>query len=220
MTTDNYTSDFPELLPAHLEMLRRESGIADEFIKARGAFSIKNQKDNHHLAAAGFAVQQRRAPGLVLPIHTTDGQRGPLVYRPDHPRIVQDGGPPALMSPRLARLFIYRDDDNGLWAARVPAEVGNHPLLGFEPTNRTDLLRYPIRYTFVGAVRPRHILLRAPKPDKANWPYERTVPVGSLAAFAALRRDRPVIELSGREWSIGGIVNESATPSRGKGAPG
>jgi hypothetical protein len=123
--------------------------------------------------------------------------------------------------PANNALFIYRDDGNRLWSARVPAEVGNHPLLGFEQTNRTDLpaLRYPIRYTFVGAVRPRHIKLSAPNPDKPNWPYERTVPVGSPAAFAALRRDRPVISLSGRQWSIGGIVNESATPSRGTGAP-
>jgi hypothetical protein len=118
-------------------------------------------------------------------------------------------------------VFIYRDDENRLWSARVPAEVGNHPLLGFEPTNRTDLpaLRHPIRYTVVGAIRPRHILLQAPNPDKPNWPYERTVPVGSLAAFAALRRDRPVIKLGSRQWSVGGIVNESATPSRGTGAP-
>jgi len=46
-----------------------------------------------------------------------------------------------------------------LWSARVPADVGNHPLLGFELTNRTDLpaLRHPIRYTFAGAICPRHI---------------------------------------------------------------
>jgi hypothetical protein len=78
--------------------------------------------------------------------------------------------------PADKALFIYRDDENRLWSARVPADVGNHSLLGFEPTNRTDLpaLRYPIRYTFVGAVRPRHIQLRAPNADKSNWPYTRT----------------------------------------------
>lgn len=122
------------------------------------------------------------------------------------------------MTPRL---FIYRDDDGGLWSARVPAEVGNHPLLGFDLTSRTDLpsQQYPIRYTYVGAVRPRHIKLQAPNPDKPNSAYDRTVPVGSLAAFTTLLRDRPTIDLAGRQWSIGGYASESSSPSRGQRAP-
>jgi hypothetical protein len=118
------------------------------------------------------------------------------------------------------RLFIYRDDEGRLWSARVPAEVGGHPLLGFEATERTDLpaLRHPIRYTFAGAVRPRHVLLQAPNPEKPNWPYERTVPVGTQAAYTVLLRERPEIELGGRVWSMCGGVGESSTPSRGRGA--
>jgi hypothetical protein len=38
----------------------------------------------------GFAPSQRRVPGLLLPLHTTNGRSGPAIYRPDNPRIVEN----------------------------------------------------------------------------------------------------------------------------------
>jgi hypothetical protein len=34
--------------------------------------------------------RQRRVPGLLLPLHTTDGGPGPAIYRPDNPRVVEN----------------------------------------------------------------------------------------------------------------------------------
>ena len=65
-------------------MLREESGISDDAIAARGYRTITDEAD---LITLGFAPGQRRVPGLLLPLHTTDGRSGPAVYRPDNPRV-------------------------------------------------------------------------------------------------------------------------------------
>ena len=71
------------LSPEHLDMLRVESGISDEVILARGYRTIRQASE---LTDLGFARTQRRVPGLLLPLHTTDGKVGSYVYRPDRPR--------------------------------------------------------------------------------------------------------------------------------------
>ena len=58
----------------HTRMLREESGISDEIIRQRGYRSIS---DAAELRALGFAPAQCRPPGLLLPLWTTDGGKGP-----------------------------------------------------------------------------------------------------------------------------------------------
>jgi hypothetical protein len=75
------------LSPEHLKMLRDESGIADEHILRRGYRTITSSSD---LAALGFdAKQARHVPGLLLPVHGTDGTKPLHLYRPNNPRIIQ-----------------------------------------------------------------------------------------------------------------------------------
>lgn len=71
------------LAPQHLDMLRDGSKIADDVIRERGYYT---ETDAKALEALGFAHYQCRAPALVLPLHTTDGQNGIYVLRPDNPR--------------------------------------------------------------------------------------------------------------------------------------
>jgi hypothetical protein len=77
----------PQLSAEHQLMLREESGISDEVISARGYHTITNHKE---LIALGFASKQSRVPGLLLPLHTTDGTVLECVYRPDSPRVEKD----------------------------------------------------------------------------------------------------------------------------------
>ena len=74
------------LAPHHLEMLRK-SAINDEIIKARGYRTVT---DPAELRQLGFAPGQCRVPGLLLPLHTTDGRNGLNVYRPDNPRVIEE----------------------------------------------------------------------------------------------------------------------------------
>lgn len=68
----------------HLVMLRNESGLSDEVIKSRGYQTITDAKE---LSDKGFSPAQCHVPGLLLPLHTTDGGNGLYIYRPDNPRI-------------------------------------------------------------------------------------------------------------------------------------
>src|SRR5262245_46629081 len=67
----------------HFLMLHDESGISSEVIEARGYRTITDPQD---LADIGFSPCQRSVPGLLLPLHTTDGSQTFCVYRPDNPR--------------------------------------------------------------------------------------------------------------------------------------
>jgi len=91
MITQNFVSEKSLddlLLPAHLRMLHEESGISDDVIRARGYRTITDPKE---LKALGFAPGQcRQVPGLLIPLHTTDGRIGLYVYRPDNPRTYDD----------------------------------------------------------------------------------------------------------------------------------
>jgi len=74
------------LSEAHLSMLRDASCISETVIAARGYRTVTISKD---LADLGFPPRQRRVPALLLPLHTTDGQIGLYILRPDNPRTVQ-----------------------------------------------------------------------------------------------------------------------------------
>jgi hypothetical protein len=75
-----------KLLPNHAQMLA-DSAIAPAVAKERGYRSITDPKA---LLALGFAPRQARTPGLLLPVHTTDGIILECVYRPDSPRVEKD----------------------------------------------------------------------------------------------------------------------------------
>jgi hypothetical protein len=78
-----------QLSDNHLKMLSEESGISDQVIRARGYRTISSEGD---LVQFGFSPAQRRVPGLLIPLHTTDGKIGLHVYRPDNPRTYEDRG--------------------------------------------------------------------------------------------------------------------------------
>jgi len=67
-------------------MLRR-SAISDAVIGQRGYRTIT---DPNELRVLGFSPAQCRVPGLLLPLHGTDGSNSVCVYRPDNPRVVQE----------------------------------------------------------------------------------------------------------------------------------
>ncbi len=71
----------------HLKMLAEESGISEQVIRERGYRTITSEGD---LVQYGFSPAQRRVPGLLIPLHTTDGEIGLHVYRPDNPRTFED----------------------------------------------------------------------------------------------------------------------------------
>jgi Domain of unknown function (DUF3854) len=77
----------PVLLPHHLEQLAKGSGLSDEVIAERGYRSMHGPEAPGQLRQWGFSrAQARNVPGLLLPLHTTDGQQALMVYRPDTPR--------------------------------------------------------------------------------------------------------------------------------------
>jgi Domain of unknown function (DUF3854) len=64
-------------------------------ITERGYRSIVGPEDIPLLKQYGFTRLQwsRQTPGLLLPLWTTDGRNGLMVYRPDTPRLRRDGKP-------------------------------------------------------------------------------------------------------------------------------
>ena len=81
----HYTT-LPGLTQQHYEMLKA-SAISDEVIKERGYKTITKAAD---LRPLGFSTSQECVPGLLLPLHSTDGQTPLYVYRPDNPRVMED----------------------------------------------------------------------------------------------------------------------------------
>jgi hypothetical protein len=73
------------LSPSHRQMLEQGSGIAPVVIAARGYRTVTGEE----ALTFGFRGQQAR-PGLLIPVHTTDGKLALAVLRPDQPRIVED----------------------------------------------------------------------------------------------------------------------------------
>ena len=68
-------------------MLVKDSGMTDEVIAERGYRSIAGASGYTALQALGFSrAQARQTPGLLLPLHTTDGKQPLTIYRPDQPQ--------------------------------------------------------------------------------------------------------------------------------------
>jgi hypothetical protein len=78
----------PQLSREHFEMLVRESGISLEVINARGYKTITESSTLRELRFS--RAQASQVPGLLIPIHYTDGGSAPDVYRPDVPRVTED----------------------------------------------------------------------------------------------------------------------------------
>jgi hypothetical protein len=79
------------LLAHHRDQLVEGSGIAVEVIDERGYCSITSEQFSL-LKDAGFSrAQWKNVPGLCLPLWTTDGTNGLMVYRPDTPRVNAQG---------------------------------------------------------------------------------------------------------------------------------
>jgi hypothetical protein len=80
------------LTEAHYTMLTRASGIAEDVIRERGYHSIQGASAYTELKALGFSKQQATpSTGLLLPLHTTDGQQPLTIFRPDHPQLDAKG---------------------------------------------------------------------------------------------------------------------------------
>lgn len=75
------------LFPQHAALLKA-SAISPEVSRARGYVSVDTKT---RLDPAGFAKSQREVPGLLIPLHGTDGTVRLHQYRPDNPRIGPDG---------------------------------------------------------------------------------------------------------------------------------
>jgi hypothetical protein len=73
-------------------MLEEASGISPEIIRENGYRSIPVEGGYAELQRLGFSkVQAKNTPGLLLPLHTTDGKTPLYVYRPDTPRVDAKG---------------------------------------------------------------------------------------------------------------------------------
>src|SRR4051794_16205218 len=96
-TTAPEEKPLPALLPAHLNMLQKESGISDPVIAARGYHSITDHKE---LTKLGFASRQLQPPGLLLPVHAPDGSQPYAQFRPDSPRHDETGRPVKYETPK------------------------------------------------------------------------------------------------------------------------
>jgi hypothetical protein len=86
--TDAFSTEIPELLQSHLDMLTKGSGLSLAAIRERGYRSVlgKAELRVHH-----FLPRQCRTPGLLLPVCPPDGSNGLYCYRPDNPRQTADG---------------------------------------------------------------------------------------------------------------------------------
>ena len=91
MTDPVFSEIHPQLLSSHLRALTEESGIGIDIIRQRGYRSLLGASELIHL---GFSPAQRRAPGLLIPLHSVDGD-GIVGYqfRPDSPRLSSKGKP-------------------------------------------------------------------------------------------------------------------------------
>ncbi len=115
-----------QLAAGHLAALRQGSGIADGVIDARGYRTVTTAAE---LAALGFSREQCRAPGLLLPLHTTDGGLGPYVYRPDSARVWEDKGRGRLPDGTYRQRLIKYELPKGA-GVRVDCPPGCRPQLG------------------------------------------------------------------------------------------
>jgi rubredoxin len=125
-------SDQNRLSPEHLTLLREGSGISDDVIIERGYRTITDPKE---LRDRGFSRQQsNNVPGLLLPVHTTDGNNGLYCYRPDVPRVVEDRrkkrNPDGSYKTRIIKYEIPKDE-----SVRLDCPPSCRPMLA-DPSKR------------------------------------------------------------------------------------
>jgi hypothetical protein len=82
----------------HTKLLEEDSRIAPELIAQRGYQTLSDQDGLDTLKQLGFVFGNGRGvfrlqnlPGLLLPIHTVDGQQPYCQFRPDAPRVSKSG---------------------------------------------------------------------------------------------------------------------------------
>ena len=80
--THPFSDDVPKLLIEHRQHLA-ESAVSTEVILERGYESILGKAP---LKDAGFNKTQRRAPGILIPLHSVEGGVFGYQYKPDKPR--------------------------------------------------------------------------------------------------------------------------------------
>src|SRR5919106_2830693 len=95
------TSD--PLSAEHRQMLESGSAISPEVIAARGYRTVTNKRE---LGELGYSPTQRQVPGLLLPVHATDGSEPTHQYRPDSPRTGRDGKPVKYETPKNSGIRI------------------------------------------------------------------------------------------------------------------
>lgn len=75
------------IFPQHANLLKA-SAISAEIARERGYVSVDTKR---RLEDTGFAWQQRRVPGLLIPVHDVTGSIAAYQYRPDDPRATRAG---------------------------------------------------------------------------------------------------------------------------------
>jgi len=85
---------------AHLEHLRG-SAISIDVMRERGYRTIDVAK---RLEEFGFSKQQRRVPGILIPLHAPDGSAAGHQFRPDNPRLSSKDKPIKYETPQGAGL--------------------------------------------------------------------------------------------------------------------
>ncbi len=83
------------LFPQHAELLAA-SAVPPEIARARGYVSVDTKA---RLEALGYTAQQRRVPGLLVPLHSAGGRCVGFQYRPDDPRSTETGRPVKYETP-------------------------------------------------------------------------------------------------------------------------
>lgn len=92
-----FSNEVPQLLVRHLEQLHQGSGISIDLIKERGYRSVLDKKE---LLELNFAPRQAHVPGILIPLHGTDGKPAGWQYKPDTPRVSHKGKTMKYENPR------------------------------------------------------------------------------------------------------------------------
>src|SRR5882672_6586318 len=92
---------------SHLRMLRDRSGIAAEVLLERGYKTLDVTTGYRDLRSLGFSTTQAKLrPGLLVPLHSTDGNQRLTIYRPDNPSADTNGRVRKYLLPSGARMRI------------------------------------------------------------------------------------------------------------------
>jgi hypothetical protein len=83
MAESVFSDAIPELLSEHFRHLTEGSGINVDVIRERGYRSLLGKSE---LEKLGFTSAQQRAPGILIPLRSVDGNEAGCQFRPDHPR--------------------------------------------------------------------------------------------------------------------------------------